>query len=275
MPVSWITDRQLFLLAVFIYGLSTIYSVFLWRRGFRNDNRTNYGLLLGAFVFHTLAMIERGFSLSRCPVNNLYEATIFLAWTTVATYLVIGTWWRLRFLGAFASPLLFSIGVFALMPELDQPYGDKPEFRGGLASFHAALILLAYGAFGLSAVSGLMYLTQEHNLKVHKLRAILSRLPPIQRLERVTGHLLIAGFILLTLGLAVGTIHLRQTIGVFIKDDAKILWSLFVWALYLVLLVMHWRFAQTGRRFVWGAVGSFAFVLLTFWGTNLLSGIHQ
>jgi ABC-type transport system involved in cytochrome c biogenesis permease subunit len=68
---------------------------------------------------------------------------------------------------------------------------------------------------------------------------------------------------------------LRQTSGVFYKGDAKVLWSMVVWAFYLALLIMRWRFAQTGRRFVWGAVGTFAFVLLTFWWTNLLSNIHQ
>src|SRR5256885_9759473 len=36
-------------------------------------------LLLG-FVAHTTAMVLRGFSLKQCPVNNLFEATIFLAW---------------------------------------------------------------------------------------------------------------------------------------------------------------------------------------------------
>ena len=63
------------------YGLSMIYSVFAWRKGFREDNRNNYFLLLAAFVFHTTAMAKRGFSLERCPVNNLYEATLFIAWT--------------------------------------------------------------------------------------------------------------------------------------------------------------------------------------------------
>jgi ABC-type uncharacterized transport system permease subunit len=271
----WFTDRQDFVLAVTLYGLSTIYSVFLWRAGFRQDNRINYSLLLAGFLFHTLAMVQRGFSFSRCPVNNLYEATMFVAWTIVAAYLVIGIWSRLRFLGAFASPLLFAIGVFALMPDLDRAYTDKPQFGGGLASLHAALILLAYGAFGLSSVAGLMYLTQEHDLKFHKLRAIFSLLPPIQRLETVIVLLLAVGFGLLSLGLGTGAWYLKQRAGVFFTGDAKILWSIIVWLLYLGLLVMHWRFAQTGRRFVWGAVASFAFVLLTFWGTNLLSGIHQ
>jgi ABC-type uncharacterized transport system permease subunit len=44
---------------------------------------------------------------------------------------------------------------------------------------------------------------------------------------------------------------------------------------YLAILVMRWHLSQGGRKFAWGAVGSFAFVLLTFWGTNLMSNIHQ
>ena len=96
-----------------------IYSVFLWRNGFRRDDHVNYLLLLLGFGFHTTAMLLRGFRLDHCPVTNLYEATIFAMWTIVAVYLVVGLWARLRFLGAFASPVLFAIGVFALMPSLD------------------------------------------------------------------------------------------------------------------------------------------------------------
>src|SRR6266850_2705516 len=198
--VAWFTDRHIFLLAVTVYGLSMIYSVFLWRKGFRQDNRVNYLLLLLGFVLHTTAMIKRGFSLNQCPVNNLYEATTFIAWTIVAAYLVLGVWSRLRFLGSFASPVLFAIGVFALMPALDPPHGPKPEFSNAGASLHAALILLAYGAFGLAAIAGGMYLTQEHDLKFNKLRAVLSLFPPIQRLEVIASRLVTAGFVLLTVG---------------------------------------------------------------------------
>jgi ABC-type uncharacterized transport system permease subunit len=272
--VTWFTDRHYFLIAVALYGLSALYSVFLWRRGFREDNRVNYILLATALVFHTAAMLMRGLARNHCPVDNLYEATTFVAWTIVASYLIIGAWSRLRFLGAFASPVLFAIGVFALMPSLDRQ-DPRLKFTHGLVSLHASLILLAYGAFGLAAVASLMFLTQEHNLKFNKLRAILSLLPPIQRLEVVMSRLMLVGFILLTLGLSAGAFDLRMTKGVFYKPDAKINWSLAVWLLYLSLLVMRWRFAQRGRRFALGTLGSFAFVLLTFWGSNLLSGIHH
>src|SRR6185295_3487420 len=47
----------------------------------------------------------------------------FAIWTILAVYLVVGVWSRLRFLGAFASPVVFAIGVFALMPGLDPQHG--------------------------------------------------------------------------------------------------------------------------------------------------------
>jgi ABC-type transport system involved in cytochrome c biogenesis permease subunit len=278
--VDWFTgqnaDRHFFALAVLAYGLSMVYSVFLWRKGFRQDNRANYFLLLAAFGLHTTAMVLRGFRVNHCPVSNLYEATIFAAWTIVAVYLIVGVWSRLRFLGVFASPVLFCIGVFALMPALDPGHGAGAEPGGVWTSLHAALLSLAYGAFGLSSVAAVMYLTQERNLKFHKLKAIFSLMPPIQRLEAIVGRLLLAGFILLTVGLAIGGYDLiRLDLPDAHRGDPKVIWSVLVWLLYLSLVVMRWKFAQGGRRFALGAIGTFVFVLLTFWGVNLLSPIHN
>jgi HemX protein len=270
--VIGLTDRQFFMLAVLGYGLSAIYSVFLWRKGFRRDDRICYGLIALSFVAHTTAMIMRGFSLSRCPVNNLFEAMMFVMWTLVAPYLVIGLFPRLRFFGAFASPALLAMGIFALMPGLDRlPDPKIPR----LASIHAAFILLAYGAFGLSSVAAVMYLTEERGLKMHRARTILSLLPPLQRLELVASRMLLIGFVFLTVGLLMAPFLMKHKFGVFFQEDAKTLWSVFVWLLYAGLLAMRWRFSQGGRKFAWGAVGSFSFVLLTFWGVNLLSKAHQ
>lgn len=266
-------DRTFFKLAVLFYGLSAVYSVFVWRKGFRQDNRVNYLLVAGAFVLHTVAMFKRGFSLDRCPVNNIYEAMTFVSWTIVATYLAVGLFQRLRFLGAFASPFLFAIGVFALMPGLDVP-SATPKFVHGWVSLHAALILLAYGAFGLSSIAGVMYLTQEHDLKFDKMRAVLSLLPSVQRLENVTSRALLVGFILLTAGLALVPLIVSETPGLDVKRDPKVLWSVFVWLLYLAILGWRWRFSAGGRAIAWGAIGSFCFVMLTFWGFTLLSPVH-
>jgi ABC-type transport system involved in cytochrome c biogenesis permease subunit len=276
--VAWFNnDKHLFCIAVILYGLSMIYSVFLWRREFRKDDRVNYVLLATGFVFHSVAMLLRGFSLNRCPITNLYEATIFLMWTIIAIYLAVGLWSRLRFLGAFASPVLTVIGVFALMPGLDVGGGHpRPEVPGALTSAHASLMALAYGAFGLSAVAAIMYLTQERNLKFHKLQAVFSLMPPIQRLEAVSSRLMVAGFVLLSVGLVVGWVGLGHlTNPAIYRGDPKIMWTALVWLLYAGLILMRWRFSQGGRRFALGVIGSFAFILLTFWGSNMLSPLHH
>ena len=273
--MAWFTDRHIFLLAVVGYGFSSAYSVFLWRKGFRTDDRVNYFLLLAAAALHTAAMFQRGFSIAQCPVNNLYEATVFIAWTIAAAFLAVGIFRKLRFLGAFASHVLFFIGVFALMPALDPPPAASPNFSNGLTSLHAALILLSIGSFGLSAVAAVMFLTVENDLKLHKLRAVFSRLPPIQRLERVMSNLLVVGVSLLTTGLAFSPPLLKQKYGVWFKNDPLLDYSIFIWLFYLALLVARWKFAQGGRRFAWLTLGSFIFILLTFWGFLLLSPVHR
>src|SRR5204862_2605752 len=108
----------------------------------------------------------------------------------------------------------------------------------------------------------------------HKLRAVLSLFPPIQRLEVVTSRLVVAGFVLLTIGLIVGS-QLPRPPGVRFHDDPKVVWSALLWVLYLGVLISRWRFAQSGRRFAVGVIGAFAFLVLTFWGTALLSPLHH
>jgi ABC-type uncharacterized transport system permease subunit len=250
--------------------------VFLWRKGFRTHDHVNYVVLLAGIILQTAAMFMRGLSLKQCPVHNLYEAMTFVDWTIVAAYLLIGLWPRLRYLGAFAAPIVFAIGVFALMPGLDPPHAAQTAFAANsLVSLHAALSLLSYGAFGLSSVAALMYLTQEHDLKFHKLRAVFAVMPPIDRLERITSRLLWAGMALLTAGLALIPFLFKDRPELRSGTDPKVVWSGVVWCLYLGLLVLHGRFAQTGRKFAWGAVAGFAFVVLTFWGVNLLSPSHR
>ena len=275
--MDWFTDRHFFLLAVIVYGFSMFYSVFLWRRGFRKDDRVNYLLLLLAFALHTTAMVKRGFSFNRCPVNNLYEAITFLSWTMVTTYLAVGLFRRLRFLGAFASPILFAIGVFALMPPLDNLTPASRIFRRTGAASTDRSSFFSCGAFGLSAIAGAMFLTQEHDLKFHKPRAMFSVLPPIQRLEQVMSRLLVSGVTVADdrVGLCSAADSGGGSQRGKFTGDPILFYSIFIWVVYSALLVLRWKFGQVGRRFAWGVVGSFAFLLLTFWGFILLSPLHN
>src|SRR5690606_9586547 len=144
------------------YAAASIYAIFLWRRGFTRDDWWCYGLLACAFVANTAALVARGFTLNQCPVTNLFEAVMFVSWGVTASHLVAGLWSRLRFLGALASPLLLALGVFGLQPGLDRP-GPVFDNMRGLISMHAALVLLAYATFALSAVAAMLFLMQGYN----------------------------------------------------------------------------------------------------------------
>jgi HemX protein len=206
-------------------------------------------------------------------VNNLYEATTFLLWALGLASLVYALLPKFKFICAFAAPVLFTVGVFALMPSLDV-HAAKPEFSGALRSLHAATILQAYGAFGLAAVAAAMFLAQQHDLKVHKLRALLSFLPSIQRLELITTRLVIVGFVLLTIGLTAGS-QLPRKDGSNYFSDIKVIWSALLWLVYLEQLVAHKFFNRPARRFAAGVVLAFVFLLLTFGVTNHFSVLHN
>jgi len=272
--MAWFTDRHYFLLAVLFYGAATVYSVFLWRKGFRRDDWINYFLLAGGVALHTLAITKRGLSFHSCPVNNLYEATTFLLWALGLASLVYALLPKFKFICAFAAPVLFLVGIFALMPSLDPPHGLKPDFSNWQRSLHAATILQAYGAFGLAAVAAVMFLVEQRDLKLHKLRALLSFLPSIQRLEVITTRLVTVGFILLTIGLVVGWVLPRKA-GVSFFDDPKVVWSTLLWLAYLEALVAHKFFGRSARRFAVGVAIVFVLLLLTFGITNHFSALHN
>ena len=216
--MSWFNDRHSFLLAVIFYGASALYSVFLWRKGFRRDEWLNFSLFAAGVALHTAALFRRGLSLQSCPINNLYEAITFLLWTLGLVCLGCALAPRARFLCAFAAPLMFTVGLFALMPSLDPPHGPKPVFSGALRSLHAATTLQAYGVFGLAAVAAAMFLAQQRDLKARRPRALLARLPAMERLERIMFWLAAAGFILLTIGLLAG--------GKLVHDGVRAYWEL-------------------------------------------------
>ena len=264
------SDKAYFCIAVTIYGIGMVYSLFLWRKGFRRDDWTAYSLLGSGFVFHTISTAMRAFSDEppRCPVTNLYETLAFIIWTIVGGYLVMGLWQRLRFVGAFASPLLFVMGVFALIPGMDPDVaqGAARDYTSVLGNLHRTVGSLALGAFGLSGAAAVMYLSQENDLKLHKFRAILSMLPPLQRLETAMTRLLWVGFGLLTLGITASVAYHFQPGKTTSLGDPMVIWIMSMWVVYLVLIIIHWRHSQSGRRIAWGALCSFLFMILTFWG---------
>ena len=258
-------DRLLLVISTFCFLFGFAYTMHALGARVYRHSRLNFFAILTGFLCQTAFLYLRGQAVGRCPLTSLFEVLIFLSWSMVLFYLVIGPTYRLSLLGAFTSPLVFVFQVLALLLLKDAPAAAKIAPNRWL-EMHAALSVVAYGAFALACVAGVMYLTQERQLKSHHIHSIFYHLPPIRDLAVANHGLILTGFGLLTAGLVAGF-----AIGNVGAHAVKITWSGGVWLLYGFILAAGWRHRISPRRVAWLSVAAFSIVLLTLGGLRFIT----
>lgn len=221
--------------------------------------RFNFVAVALGFVFQTAFLSLRGHALGRCPLTNLFEVLIFLAWSVALTYIVVGPAYRLSLMGAFTAPMVLLLEVIALVTPTDVRRPVNLPANTWL-EFHASISLIAYGAFALACIAGVMYLVQERQLKTHHLHSIFYHLPPLTALFAAITRLLWWGFALYTLGIISGffTGHpLPRT---------QVVAAVAVWLLYAgILQARHLRWLAPKRVAALCIIG-FSAALVLLWG---------
>jgi HemX protein len=260
------TDRTFLWLALVFYAISGALTLLRLRKSGPSPSPLNYATMLCGFALHTTFLYLRGQTVHRCPLTNSFEATVFIAWAAVLFYLLIGPSYRVSFLGAFTAPFVFMICLIALLGLNDTPRAE-PLARSPWIDFHAAIAILACGAFALASVTGAMYLLQERQLKTRRLSSSFLLLPPIEQLDVINFRLIVLGFVMLTIGMIGGVVS-YHVVGHWTKP--KIAWAIVAWLVYATLLAARWLWSLRGRKIAVITMVSFAFVLFTFWGVNLL-----
>jgi ABC-type uncharacterized transport system permease subunit len=225
-----------------------------------------FAIALG-FVFQTAFLSLRGHALGRCPLTNLFEVFIFLAWSVSLIYLLIGPAYRLSLMGAFTAPLVFGLQAFALIAPIDRPHPMRLAPSPWL-ELHASVSLIAYGAFALACVAGLMYLLQERQLKTRQLNSMFYHFPPLTDLFAAITRLLWLGFVLLTLGIAAGFFTGQPL------PYVKVAWSLGVWIFYAAILLARHLGTTAPRRIAALCVVAFSAALTLLWGITFFSQTH-
>ena len=226
-------------------------------------SRWNFIVMLLGFALQTGFLHVRGKIVGRCPLTNFFEVLMFLSWSIVLLYFVIGGTYRLSLLGTFTAPLVFIVqGVALLLPSAQFTPIHDPS-KGFWAELHAAISLMSFGAFAMAFVAGVMYLVQERLLKRHRLNTIYQNLPPIHDLAFDMQRVLIAGLGLLTLGLLSGFIAGRAS-----EHWPAIVSASIVWVLYSVLLILRWTHRFSARRLAWLSVAAFTVALTTLGALN-------
>src|SRR5205085_3418933 len=196
-------DRQLLIASTLCFFTAVVRTLLAARDGVALHGRFNCFAIGLGFLFQAAFLSVRGHAVGRCPLTNLFEVFVFLAWSVALIYLLIGPAYRLSLMGAFTAPLVFLIQTFALLAPIDVRHAVKLPANPWL-EFHASMSLVAYGAFALACIAGVMYLVQERQLKTHQLRSIFYQLPPLPNLFSAITRLLWLGFALYTAGLISG-----------------------------------------------------------------------
>ena len=240
------------------------YSMYALGAKVRQPSRWNFVVMLLGFAFQLGFLRLRSSAVGRCPLTNLFEVLVFLSWSVVLLYFVVGSTYRLSLLGTFTAPLVFLIQVVAqLLPAASV----APVFKksaGFWPELHAAISLVAYGAFALACVAGVMFLVQERHLKRHNLNSFFQSLPPIANLAVAVQRLMLAGFVLLTIGIVAGFFAGHT-------PAATIALAAGVWLPYGAILVMRRTHRFSSRRIAWLSVVAFTLALGTL---GVLSLFH-
>ncbi len=260
-------DRILLIISSGCYLLAFVRTLILLRAKKFHGGRFNFFAIAAGFVLQTAFLSIRGHAVGRCPLTNLFEVFVFLAWSVALIYLLVGPAYRLSLMGAFTAPLVFLLQAFALIMPIDIHHSTKLPANSWL-EFHASMSMVAYGAFALACIAGAMYLFQERQLKTHQLGSIFYQLPPLSDLFAAITRLLWWGFALYTVGLVSG-FFVGQPL-----PRLQIICAIAVWILYgAILQGRHLRWLAP-KRVAALCIAGFAAALTLLWGITFSAQIH-
>jgi len=255
-------DRTWLWLASACYLIGFILGTAALLRDRRQARLTIYGSVAAGFLLQTLGLYLRGQAVKGCPIGNTFEIFQFTAWSAIALYLVVGATFRLSLLGYFTSCLSTVLTLVSLANPVWDATRHVAAFGGNAwVEFHAALALFSYGVFALLALTSTMYLLQTYSLKRKHLRGLFSFLPSILELDLISVRLLVAGVMLMSWSLAVGSVHWVQDFAS--VDPAKLLITAGVWVAYAAAMVLRLRSKLISQRLAWACVALFAIALLS------------
>ncbi len=268
LELGLLVDRYLLIVSTFCFFAAIVRTILSLRARVFQPGRFSFLAIGLGFIFQTAFLSIRGHELHRCPLTNLFEVFIFLAWSIALIYMLVGPAYRLSLMGAFTAPLVFLLQAFALIAPIDVRHASKAPANSWL-EFHASTSIIAYGAFGLACIAGVMYLVQERQLKTHHLHSIFYHLPPLTDLFAAITRLLWWGFVLYTLGVVSGfftggplpRIQLVAAIG--------------VWLLYAAILQGRHLRRLAPKRVAALCILGFTAALTLLWGITFSAQTHS
>ncbi|MBW2437055.1 MAG: c-type cytochrome biogenesis protein CcsB [Deltaproteobacteria bacterium] len=104
---------------------------------------------------------------------------------------------------------------------------------------------------------------------------LMDRFPESRLLDELGYQLILLGFLFLSVGIITGAVWANSAWGRYWGWDPKETWSLITWFVYATLLHARLMRGWHGKRIAFLSMLGFAAVLFTYFGVNLLPGLHS
>ncbi len=104
---------------------------------------------------------------------------------------------------------------------------------------------------------------------------LLDKFPQPRVLDEIGYQLILLGFLFLSVGIITGAVWANSAWGRYWGWDPKETWSLITWFVYATLLHARMMRGWHGKRIAFLSIIGFAAVLFTYFGVNLLPGLHS
>ncbi|MBK5721742.1 cytochrome c biogenesis protein CcsA [Dysgonomonas sp. Marseille-P4677] len=225
------------------------------------------------FLFHLSGIGMRWYIGGYAPWSNSYETMIYVSSISVLAGLIFVRQNTIicALSTLFGGVILFVSGLNWMDPQIGTLV---PVLKSPWLMFHVAVIVAAYGFFGLSFLLGATNLSVLSFYKKNKTLVIKNH---VEELSIVNEMSLWIGLALMTIGTFLGAIWANESWGRYWGWDPKETWALITIIVYTVVthlrLVKKWN---TPWHFNLFSIIAFASVLMTYFGVNyLLSGMHS
>lgn len=213
--------------------------------------------------------------IGHAPLSNMYESLVFFSATIIIIYLFIERKYKHAIIGAFATPIAFLAMAYASMsPNIsDRIQPLVPALKSNWLIAHVIACFLGYAAFAIAFGISLMYLFKLRDVEGRS--SLLARFPKSQVLDALNHQMIMFGFLFLSVGIITGAVWANSAWGSYWSWDPKETWSLITWFIYATLLHARMVRGWYGKRIAYLSVIGFIAVLFTYFGVNLLPGLHS
>ncbi|MGH7606731.1 MAG: cytochrome c biogenesis protein CcsA [Gemmatimonadales bacterium] len=246
----------LHLIALVLYGVATVLALAPFVGVRAPPRAVTIGLAAAGAAVH-------GVGLAQLTLVGFAPALSMLALCLILLQLVSERILRGSAVAFFAGPLATGLVGLAILSGL-APGAEPSAGRNAWFILHVALSVMGLALLALAFIAAALYLLQFRELKSRRFGQIFQLFPPLERLDRLNGVALAAGFPALTLGVLLALGYAARFAGGLHVGKAQIVWGIFTWVVLgwavWVRVVRRWA----GRRAAFASIAGFAAVLLVY-----------